>query len=189
MESNRNIALIGGRACGKSTIAELLAAKLNSPVLSTDKLIVQKAGKTIPQIVQKVGWPGFRELEYRVVQELSSKKGIIIDCGGGIICEQDENNEQAYSQRKVKLLKTNSIVIWLDCAIEAQLQRLGQDTNRPALTNNKSAKKELEHIMQLRRPWYQQAADYKISTNDHTATEITIIIKNKLASLTENSHD
>lgn len=172
MALTKNIALVGGRATGKSTISKLLAEKLGRELLETDQLIIQKAGKSIPQIVKESGWQNFREMEYQVVSGLKEKNGAIFDCGGGIVCEQDQNDNQQFSQRKIDALQENSLVIWLDCSTEEQLRRIGEDANRPALTCDKSAKKEMQEIMRLRRPWYRQAAHFIINTEDFTVETV-----------------
>jgi len=85
-----NIVLIGYRGTGKSVVGELLARKLNRETVSMDAEIVKKAGMSIPEFVEKNGWPGFRDLETEVARELAARDNIIVDCGGGII-ERPEN--------------------------------------------------------------------------------------------------
>jgi len=167
-----NIALIGGRGSGKSSVARLLARKLRRPLYVMDDLIVYElSGQSIPEVVQQKGWKFFRDVEYLVATKLGSFSGIIIDCGGGVICDQDEHNVQSYSERKVAALKKNSTIFFLDCPIEEQLKRMGEDPNRPSLTGKKSAREEMEEIMKLRRPWYEKAADYVINSENLSLEE------------------
>jgi shikimate kinase len=46
-----NIVLIGYRGTGKSTVANLLSARLGWSTFNMDKAIVEEAGMSIPQIV------------------------------------------------------------------------------------------------------------------------------------------
>jgi shikimate kinase len=162
----KNIALIGGRGSGKTTLSKLLASKLGRRMYAMDDLIVYEAcGQSIPDLVRDRGWHHFRDLEMLVAAKLGSFQGIVIDCGGGVICDQDERDVQSYSDRKVTALKRNSIVVWLDCSSATQLERIGGDPNRVPLTRGKSAREEMEEVMKLRRPWYRKAADYVINTD------------------------
>ncbi|HNT29853.1 MAG TPA: shikimate kinase [bacterium] len=177
----QNIALIGGRGTGKSTVARQLADKLNRPLYVMDELIPEKAdGLTIPEIVSQFGWKHFRELEYQVARKLSDLQDIVIDCGGGVVCEQDEQNNQSYSDRKIEALKKHGMIVWLDCPVALQIERIGADPNRPSLTGNKSTLEEMEEVMHLRRPWYAQAADFTIATDKFTPDQIVEQILNVL---------
>ncbi|MBP7670767.1 type I 3-dehydroquinate dehydratase [Candidatus Gracilibacteria bacterium] len=157
-QSLQNIALIGGRGVGKSHYARELAAKTGQPLISTDNLIEQLAGASIPQIVKKYGWQFFRELEYQALQQAMLLQGAILDCGGGIVCEQDHDGHQTFSQRKAALLK-QAKVIHIQAPLKTQLARLTKDKTRPALTEIKSLEHELKATMKLRSPWYQKVAN------------------------------
>lgn len=171
---NPNIVLIGGRATGKTTIAQLLAAKTTMPLYDMDHLISYEAhGLSIPDIVKQRGWHVFRDIEMLVALKLSNLQGVIIATGGGVICDQDEKNTQSYSDRKVQALKKNGMIIWLTCSLTTQLERMGTDPNRPSLSGNQTAREELESIMAQRSPWYKQAADHSIETD--TLSEDAIV--------------
>ena len=80
-----NIILIGYRGTGKSTVGQVLAARLGRQLISTDAEVVKRAGRTIPEIVTLHGWEHFRDLESQVCQELSGRADLVIDTGGGAI--------------------------------------------------------------------------------------------------------
>ena len=46
-----NLILIGYRGTGKSTVAQLLASRLERETLSTDAMIIEKVQMPIPEIV------------------------------------------------------------------------------------------------------------------------------------------
>ncbi len=172
-----NLAIIGGRACGKSTIAQAVSTALDRELFILDLLIEQKAGQSIPAIIESSGWPAFRELEYAVLQDVSTSSGAVWDCGGGIVCEQDDTGEQTFSDRKAALLREHAQVVYIDVPLEVQNSRLQADhASRPALTNV-SPVAELEAIMALRRPWYQQVADLRVETAGKSVEEIVQEIK------------
>src|SRR3989338_1892140 len=54
-----NLVLIGYRGTGKSSVAKLIAEKMHAKLISTDELIVKKAGMSIPKIVERKGWEHF----------------------------------------------------------------------------------------------------------------------------------
>lgn len=153
----KNTALIGGRGVGKSHYAKQLATKTGQPLISLDQLIEKLASQSISQIVRKYGWTYFRELEYQALQQAMLLQGIILDCGGGIVCEQDQDGQQTFSQRKAALLK-EAHVIHLTAPLKTQLARLTKDHSRPALTK-KSLEQELKETMRLRNPWYKKIAN------------------------------
>ena len=64
----RNIVLIGMPGCGKTAIGSALAALLGRRFVDLDALIVEKAGKPIPDIFAQEGEAAFRELEHDIVR-------------------------------------------------------------------------------------------------------------------------
>ena len=58
-----NIVLIGYRGTGKSVVGKLVARRLGMQCVSMDARIVEKAGMSIPEIVETHDWPTFRDLE------------------------------------------------------------------------------------------------------------------------------
>ena len=66
-----NIALIGFRGVGKTTVARLLAKKLDKKFISTDEEIVKKAEMTALKFVKKHGLEKFLELESEVIENVS----------------------------------------------------------------------------------------------------------------------
>ena len=90
-----NIVLIGYRGTGKSVVGALLAERLKMPCIAMDARIVEKAGMSIPQIVEKYGWSAFRDIETEVACELAQLNNTIIDAGGGVT-ERPENMVSIY---------------------------------------------------------------------------------------------
>lgn len=61
-KSNKNIVFCGFMASGKTTIARLLADKLNLTYIDTDEYICKKYNMSIPEIFNKGGEEFFRNL-------------------------------------------------------------------------------------------------------------------------------
>lgn len=168
----RNLALIGGRGCGKSSVSKRLARRNRHFMLfSLDALIrYERGGLGIPEIVAKEGWPGFRELEYEVVCRAAAfEGGALIDCGGGVVVDLDPEGNEIYSDRKVDALKRTSLVVYLTRDHEYLRGRVEDDANRPSLSQTE----DFLSIMGRRDPWYRRAADCVIDCDDKSKPEIT----------------
>ena len=156
-----NIVLIGMRGAGKTTIAKLLSQKIKKTYIESDDLVVKKAGMSISKIVEKYGWERFRNFESNVIAGISKKDDIIISCGGGVVTRPEN----------IKTLKQNGKIFWLQVSINALLQRIGKDSNRPSLTG-KPQKKDMEETLKNRYELYKNAADEIIDTENKTAEEV-----------------
>lgn len=99
----KNIVLIGMMGCGKSTIGALLSEKLGRKLVDTDALIVEREGRSIPEIFAAEGEGYFRDLELSVSRELGEKEDLIIACGGGLPLRDD----------CIASLKSGGVVFWL----------------------------------------------------------------------------
>lgn len=84
-KSNENIALIGMPGSGKTTVGKILAQLSGREYIEIDEEIVKASGKPIPEIFKESGEEGFRALESKITLEASTKNGIIIITGGGVV--------------------------------------------------------------------------------------------------------
>ena len=157
-----NIVLIGYRGTGKSVVGELLTQKLNRETISMDAEIVTKAGMSIPEFVERNGWPKFRDLETEVARELAERDNIIVDCGGGII-ERAEN---------IPALRTNGVIFWLQASVDVIVSRIAGGTERPALTDGKTFTEEVAEVLDRRTSLYSEAAQHTINTDDITPDQV-----------------
>ena len=161
-----NIALIGPRGVGKSKISRKMSKMTGLPVISTDMIAVYESGGiSIEEMIRRNhgNWKNFRELEYRILKNISNAKNIILDCGGGIIFDIDAKGNEILSERKVKLLKSFATIIYLSQGKDYLLNKVQSDPNRPDL----SAINSYEMILNRRIPLYENTADiiYKIETS------------------------
>jgi shikimate kinase len=153
-----NIVLIGYRGTGKSVVGELLAKRLTMTYVSMDAQIVERARMTIPEIVAKYDWAGFRDRETVVAQELSGRDNLVIDTGGGVI-ERPEN---------MKILGQKARIFWLKASMSTIVSRIQSDTQRPALVEGKTFTEEVAEVLERRTPKYKNAAHHEIETDDLT---------------------
>ncbi len=123
-----NIVLIGYRGTGKSEVGKLLAERLGMEYVGMDARIIEKAGMSVPEIVEKHGWPGFRDIETEVAREYAARDNLVVDTGGGVI-ERPEN---------IEALGANGRIFWLKASVPTIVSRIQGDTERPSLTGQKS---------------------------------------------------
>ena len=157
-----NLVLIGYRGTGKSAVSALLGERLHMERLGMDAEIVRRAGMPVPEIVEKYGWPGFRDRESELARDLGGKDNLVIDCGGGII-ERPEN---------IEALREKGTIFWLKAAVETIVERIGGDDQRPSLTEGKTFTEEVAEVLERRTPLYKSAADYEIDTEGVTPEQV-----------------
>ena len=156
----KNIVLIGFMDSGKSVTARILAEILKREVVSTDQLIEQKEKRGIPEIFNQSGEEYFRQVERRVVEELSNREGVIIDCGGGVVTVKEN----------LTSLKKNGILIHLAASVDLIYERVSRRTNRPLL-NVPDPKAKIKELLQERRASYDEA-DITVDTDNKSAKQV-----------------
>ncbi|MGL5081640.1 MAG: shikimate kinase [Microcoleaceae cyanobacterium] len=145
-----NIYLIGMMGAGKTTVGQLLATALNYRFIDTDAVITQAAGQSISELFARAGESEFRDLESKVLAEVTAYPRLTVATGGGIVLRQ---TNWSYLQQ--------GLVIWLNVPVEQLYQHLQGDTTRPLLQDPDPLKK-LETLLAERRSLYS-AADLSIS--------------------------
>jgi len=151
---DKNVVLIGFMGSGKSLIACELGRRLNVEVISTDALIEARRGEKIHEIFKSQGEAFFRDLEAETIKEISQRRGIVIDCGGGVVLRKEN----------LQHLKTNGIVFYLQATPEVIYERIKKEGHRPLLTVPDPLG-FMKQLYQQRLPLYNQA-DFMIDAND-----------------------
>jgi len=157
LRRKENLVLIGMPGSGKSAVGKILTETTGKPLADTDQLIVEKAGKSIPEIFQEDGEPAFRDLESEIIRELSLQGGQVISTGGGAVLRPEN----------VTLLRQNGRLFWLDRDPDS----LVPTDDRPLADT--AAK--MKQLYQEREPVYRASADMIIpvfGTPEDTASLI-----------------
>ena len=141
MREKENMVLIGMPGSGKSTVSAALHARTGRPVVDTDALVEQKAGKPIPEIFREDGEKAFRDLESEVVAEVSARGGQVIATGGGAVLRPEN----------VTALKRNGRLILL----ERPAGELTPTADRPLA----DTRDKMDRLWREREPVYRAAAD------------------------------
>lgn len=164
-----SLSLIGVRGCGKSNVSRRLAAVSKRALLSTDVLIqYDNGGQSIAEIA-RAGWHTFRDLEFQVVAKSVGVTDAIIDCGGGVVVDVDQDGSEIFSQRKVSILREAGPVVWLDGDLERLAEKAAVPTaNRPPLSDVQST----IDLMRARLPFYERASDIRIDIEGKSRKQI-----------------
>jgi shikimate dehydrogenase len=89
-QETTNIVLIGMPGCGKTTVGQALAHLTGREAVDIDQRIVDRAGRSIPEIFAQGGEAAFRALEREETAEAGKGSGKILLTGGGVV--KDDRN-------------------------------------------------------------------------------------------------
>jgi shikimate kinase len=169
----QNIALIGFRATGKSTVGRLLAAKLEWTFVDMDDELVARFGTDIHDWVREHGWEAFRNAEAQLLAELAAGTRQVVATGGGVVIREENRSR----------LKENFYTVWLQASVGSIEQRLAEDpktaSQRPPLTDL-ALREEIQAILMERTPWYQKTADLVVHTDAQERSEIVKTILTRI---------
>lgn len=146
----KNIVLVGMPGCGKSTVGKALASRLSRPFFDADAEIVQRAGKSIPEIFKESGEAGFRRLETEVLFDLCRQSGAVIATGGGAVTVPENHD----------ILRQNSLVVFINRDVAV----LPIDGRPLSQTNS------LSEMFAHRLPLYRSVCDFEADGNGSIQT-------------------
>jgi shikimate kinase len=161
------VVLVGVMGAGKSTVGSRLAEALGVPLRDTDDDIVAGAGKPISDIFVDDGEDHFRGLERAAVAHaLNTFDGVLAVGGGAILAEETR-----------RALKEHRVV-YLEVGLADAVSRVGLGAGRPLLAINPRA--TLRHLLDLRRPLYEEVATFVVPTDGRTPDDIAAEVLTKL---------
>jgi shikimate kinase len=158
----KNIYLVGPRACGKTSVGRMLAEALKRPFMDLDEEFMETTGRTIADVVETEGWEGFRELETAVLAAVAETPGNVVATGGGVVLKA-RNRE----------LLAEGVVVYLQTDPEKVVARLMEELmpeQRPALTDL-SLEDEVRKTVRDREPYYLAVA--QLIAPDRPIEELT----------------
>jgi shikimate kinase len=145
--------LVGMPGSGKTTIGRQLSRRLGLPFMDSDQIIEERLGCSIREYFEHCGEEAFRDVEQKVLDDLTACSEGVLSTGGGAVLRQT-NREH---------LNARGQVIYLHASAEDLHRRLRHDTARPLLQVEDPLAR-LRSLLAARDPLYRQAAHFVIET-------------------------
>lgn len=144
---NRRIVILGFMACGKTTVGQALARKLECNFVDLDSQITESEGRSPAQIIEANGEAAFREIETLALRDvLQNRDAHVIALGGGT---------WTIPANRTLVALHDCLTVWLDVPFELCWQRIigSSNTMRPLAPDHPTARK----LYEIRQPNYQLA--------------------------------
>ena len=152
-----NIVLVGMPGSGKSTVGKAVAEAMGRPFVDTDALIVEEAGRPIPEIFTTDGEEVFRAFETEAVRKAGMMSGAVIATGGGVVTRE----------RNYAPLSQNGKIVFIH-----------RDPNKlPTAGRPISQSTPLGELYDKRLPLYKTFADVEIDNNGAVTATVDAILK------------
>jgi shikimate kinase len=169
-----NIILIGMPGAGKSTIGVILAKRIGFQFYDTDLIIQSQEQLRLQQIIDTRGLDHFRQIEAKVITNLSLKNSVIATGGSAI-----------YYEKAIENLRRIGLLIYLQVPL-AQLKQRIADMGERGLVMGKG--QSFEDLYAERTPLYQRFADVTIAADGKNAELIAADIEKNLKQWAKNTN-
>ena len=144
------IFLLGYMGAGKTTLGKAFSREEGLTFVDLDWYIEERFHKTVSQIFAERGEEGFRELERRMLHEVSEFEDIVISTGGGTPCYFDN----------MEYMNACGETVFLDVDVDVLFRRLKvAKQQRPLLAKKTDAelKEFIVSALSGRMPYYSKA--------------------------------
>ena len=159
MSDEPNLVLIGFMGTGKSTVGRECARILGFRFRDSDRLVEQRAGKSVAAIFEEDGEAVFREMESSAIRTLAATNPLVLSTGGG--APMDPAN--------IARLRRKGFVVLLWTDPRAILVRIGNPASRPLLDMGRTnPEARITELLAIRETVYRSAADATIDTTSLT---------------------
>ena len=165
--------------CGKSSVGRRLSELLCCSFMDLDDVIVERAGRSIPEIFATDGEAAFRQMEHDALQDIIASAGrhsvpeapsqpienstIVLALGGGAVMQEECE----------RMVHEGTVCIYLKASVETLLGHLeGQAAGRPLLNSQSSLRERILDLMDKRTTTDERAAHHIIDTDGKTVEEI-----------------
>ncbi len=163
----KNIVLIGMPGTGKSVVGRALAARLGYGFVDLDDLIVERAGKTLPEILRQDGLEAFYALEEAVGTSLD-REDTVVATGGSMVLYP----------AAMEHLRQNGVAVWLETPLSQIDDRMPEDLTDRGIAA--PAGMTLRQIYEERQPLYAQYADViavSLEGAEETARQVLSLLR------------
>ena len=148
---NKSLFVIGMRGAGKSTAGTWAASILGWTFIDLDQQMEHELGCSIPTLIERDGWDGFRSCELSLLQRMMKEKPTnhVFACGGGVV--ETETARVLLTDYH----KSGGLVLFIHRDLQTILQYLSQDKTRPAYTE------DIQGVWERRKPHYSECSNYE----------------------------
>jgi XRE family transcriptional regulator, aerobic/anaerobic benzoate catabolism transcriptional regulator len=151
----QQVALIGLRGAGKSTLGQMLADDLGFPFVELSRQIEQFAGCSIAEIQALYGQNAYRRYERRALEEaIQIYPEAVIATPGGLVSDAATFN----------LLLSHCTTVWLQAAPEDHMARVAAQGDLRPMAASREAMNDLRQILAGRSAFYSKA-DMTVDTS------------------------
>ncbi len=144
------IYLVGYMGSGKSTLGRDLSEAMGVSWIDCDDEFESRFKISIASFFQKYGEDAFRELEHKILTDISLTNNIVVSTGGGAPCFKGN----------MQLMNTSGITVYLEAPAEVLYARIRQSyRKRPVFgpMKGKEALQRLKQHLESRQACYKQA--------------------------------
>ena len=162
IRADEHLVFVGMMGVGKSTVARVVADRLDRRLVDSDTVIERREGRSVRDIFAQDGEAAFRALETEVLLEaLASAEPLVIAAAGGVVLS--ERNRAALKDSGAK-------VVWL-CADPATLvERVRGGGHRPLLDEDPAG--TLQRMFREREALYREVADAIVLVDNRSVSEV-----------------
>jgi shikimate kinase len=153
------LVIVGAPGAGKSSVGQRVADSMGVEFIDTDRLIEERAGKSVGDIFVSDGEAAFRALEARAVIDAMSTDGAVVSLGGGAVLDPSTRSALA-----------DQPVVWLQVSLGDATKRVGLGTARPLLLGN--VRGTLLRLLDERTPLYDEVATWTVDTDGRSLDEV-----------------
>lgn len=144
------IYLIGYMGSGKSTLGKGLAAEFGISWIDLDDEFTRRYKITIPDFFVKYGEIAFRELEHKILIDISLIPDILVSTGGGLPCFYDN----------LQIMNQTGITVYLKASPDLIISRIDHSSrSRPVFRQMKGEnfREKINSHLLSREVYYNQA--------------------------------
>ena len=133
--------------CGKSSVGESLARRLNWGFVDFDVEIEHRENRPVRAIIEAEGEEYFRELEAALTEEISDRRGLVVAPGGGWITRP----------RLLEAIRPGTLSVWLRVSPRETVRRLKSDSVDRPFKDDPDPTDRIAEMLDEREPLYRLA--------------------------------